>query len=69
MMIIDGGPLLPDRLNGLWNLVAEKNAQIQMILTNVEQTSALNLGGEQGRTIKQIHENENRHLCVQFTTV
>jgi hypothetical protein len=69
MVTIDGGPLLPDRIKGLWNLITEKNQQIQMICTNVERTSALNLDGEQGRTIKQISINDNRDLSVQFTTV
>ncbi|CAF3086566.1 unnamed protein product, partial [Rotaria sp. Silwood2] len=37
--------------------------------TNVERTSALNLDGEQGRTIKQISINDKRDLRVQFSTV
>ncbi|CAF1228485.1 unnamed protein product [Rotaria sp. Silwood1] len=69
MVTIDGGPLLPDRIKGLWNLITEKNQQIQMICTNVERTSALNLDGEQGRTIKQISINDKRDLRVQFSTV
>jgi hypothetical protein len=69
IITIDGGPLLPDRIKGLWNLITDKNQQIQMICTNVEKTSALNLDGEQGRTIKQISINDNRDLRVQFTTV
>lgn len=69
MVTIDGGPLLPDRIKGLWNLFKEKTPQIQMICTNVERTSALNLDGEQGRTIKQISLNDNQHLRVQFATV
>jgi hypothetical protein len=69
MVTIDGGPLLPDRIKGLWNLITEKNQQIQMICTNVQRTSTLNLDGEQGRTIKQISINDNRDLHVQFTTV
>jgi hypothetical protein len=69
MVTIDGGPLLPDRIKGLWNLITEKNEQIQMICTNVERTSAFNLDGEQGRTIKQISINDNQDLHVQFATV
>ncbi|CAF0950812.1 unnamed protein product [Rotaria sordida] len=69
IVTIDGGPLLPDRIKGLWNLITEKNQQIQMTCTNVERTSALNLDGEQGRTIKQISINDKRDLRVQFTTV
>ncbi|CAF1095356.1 unnamed protein product [Adineta ricciae] len=69
MLTVDGGPLLPDRLKGLWNLLTDKNEQIQMTCTNVERTSALNLDGEQGRTIKQIQLNENQHLRVQFATM
>jgi hypothetical protein len=66
MITIDGGPLLPDRIKGLWNLLTDKNQDIQMICTNVERTSSLNL---EGRTIKQISTNDNRQLRVQFTTV
>lgn len=69
MVTIDGGPLLPDRIKGLWNLITEKTQQIQMQCTNVERTSTLNLDGEQGRTIKQIFINDNRDLRVQFATV
>ncbi|UJR29882.1 hypothetical protein I4U23_017430 [Adineta vaga] len=69
MLTIDGGPLLPDRLKGLWNLLTNRTEQIQMICTNVERTSALNLDGEQGRTIKQVQVNENRQIRVQFTTI
>ncbi|CAF2609275.1 unnamed protein product [Rotaria sp. Silwood2] len=69
MVTIDGGPLLPDRIKGLWNLFTEKNQQIQMTCTNVERTSVLNLDGEQGRTIKQISINDKRDLRVQFATV
>ncbi len=69
MVTIDGGPLLPDRIKGLWNLFTDKNQDIQMICTNVERTSTFNLDGEQGRTIKQISLNDNRHLRVQFATV
>ncbi|CAF1357099.1 unnamed protein product, partial [Adineta steineri] len=69
MVTIDGGPLLPDRLKGLWNLLTDKSQEIQMVCTNVERTSSLNLDGEHGRTIKQISINENRDLRVQFTTI
>lgn len=69
MVTIDGGPLLPDRLKGLWNLITEKNQQIQMTCTHVERTSAFNLDGEQGRTIKQISINDKRDIKVQFATV
>ncbi|CAF4102258.1 unnamed protein product, partial [Rotaria magnacalcarata] len=69
MVTIDGGPLLPDRIRGLWDLFTEKHQHIQMICTNVERTSALNLDGEQGRTIKQISIHDKRDLRVQFATV
>jgi hypothetical protein len=69
IVTIDGGPLLPDRFKGLWNLIAQKNQEIQMTCTNVERTSGLNLDGEQGRTIKQIQIDDNQDLRVQFATV
>ena len=69
ILTIDGGPLLPDRIKGLWNLLTEKHSDIQMSCTNVERTSALNLDGEQGRTIKQISLNVDRQLRVQFATI
>ena len=69
ILTIDGGPLLPDRIKGLWNLLTKDHSDIQMICTNVERTSALNLDGEQGRTIKQISLNADRHLRAQFAIV
>jgi hypothetical protein len=69
MVTIDGGPLLPDRIKGLWNLITDKNQEIKMICTNVERTSAFNFDLEQSRTIKQICLNDNRDLHVQFATV
>lgn len=69
ILTIDGGPLLPDRIKGLWNLLTKDHSDIQMICTNVERTSALNLDGEQGRTIKQISLNADQHLRAQFTTI
>jgi hypothetical protein len=69
MITIDGGPLLPDRIKGLWNIITDKNQEIKMICTNVERTSAFNFDLEQSRTIKQICLNDNRDLHVQFATV
>lgn len=69
MVTIDGGPLLPDRLKGLWTLFNEKTERLQMTCTNVERTAALNLDGEQGRTIKQVQLDDNRHLRVQLAQV
>lgn len=69
ILTIDGGPLLPDRIKGLWNLLTDKHSDIQMTCTNVERTSALNLDAEQDRTIKQISLNVDRQLRVQFAII
>ncbi|UJR30089.1 hypothetical protein I4U23_017630 [Adineta vaga] len=54
MLTTDGGPLLPDRLKGLWNLLTNKTEQLQMTCKNIERisVSALYLNSEQNQTIK-----------------
>lgn len=67
MVTVDGGPILPDRLKGLWNLLTDNDQVINLTCNNVERTSTFNLEGEQeGRTLRQIQIDGDRHLRAQF---
>lgn len=71
MLTIDGGPLLPDRLQQLWTLFDEKTGRtVQMTCSHLERTSAFNYDGQISRTIKQIQvQPDNGELRVQFATI
>ena len=68
MLTIDGGPLLPDRLQQLWTLFAEKTGRaVQLNCAHLERSSAFNYDGQVSRTLKEMRvDGENGELRAQF---